>query len=59
MFFTETLEPQNYFEAIQHPRWIKAMQKKYNSIVENNTWGLIKLLEGKIPITTKWVFKIK
>jgi hypothetical protein len=27
--------------------------------VENNTWDLVKLLEGKIPITTKWVFKSK
>jgi hypothetical protein len=27
--------------------------------VENNTWDLVKLLEGKIPITTKWVFKCK
>jgi len=37
VFFTKTLEPQDYFETIQHLRWIEAMQKKYNSIVENNT----------------------
>ncbi len=56
VFLTKTLEPQDYFEAIQHPRWIEAMQQEYNSIVENNTSDLIKLLKGKI---TKWVFRIK
>ncbi len=59
MFLIETLEPKDYFETIQHPRWIETMQQEYNSILENNTWDLIKLLEGKIPITTRWVFKIK
>jgi hypothetical protein len=37
VFVTKTLEPQDYFEAIQHPRWIKAMQQEYNSMVVNNT----------------------
>jgi hypothetical protein len=59
VFLTKTLEPQDYFKTIQHPRWIETMQQEYNSIVKNNTWDLVKLPEGKIPFTTKWVFKIK
>jgi len=29
------------------------------SIQKNGTWQLVDLLEGKKPITNKWIYKIK
>ena len=35
------------------------MQSKYDSIVGNDTWDLVELLEGKKPLPCKWVYKKK
>ena len=35
------------------------MQQEIDSIQKNHTWDLVDLPQGKKPIGTKWVFKIK
>jgi len=35
------------------------MQKKYDSLVTNNTWTLVPLPVGRKLVSCKWVFKIK
>ena len=35
------------------------MQEEYNSLIQNNTWTLNDLPEGRKPLKCKWVFKIK
>ena len=35
------------------------MNKEYNSIMKNQTWGLTELPEDKTPIGCKWLFKYK
>jgi hypothetical protein len=35
------------------------MQQEMNSILKNNTWTLQLLLDGKKPISSKWVYKKK
>ncbi|GJR48107.1 uncharacterized mitochondrial protein-like protein [Tanacetum coccineum] len=52
-------EPRNYNEAKLKPQWLKAMKTELESIVKNNTWKLIPLLKGVIPIGLKLLFKIK
>jgi hypothetical protein len=37
--------------------WVETIWQKYNSIVENETWDLVSLLEGNTPITIKWILK--
>ncbi|XP_039309258.1 uncharacterized protein LOC113005856 isoform X1 [Solenopsis invicta] len=39
--------------------WYKAVQEEITSLLENKTWTLTKLPEGKKAINNKWVFKIK
>lgn len=39
--------------------WLKAVKEEIHSLEENNTWELIELPYGKIPIKTKWVFTLK
>lgn len=35
------------------------MNKEYQSLIQNNTWKLCDLPEGKKPIDSKWVFRTK
>ncbi|GJV48130.1 ribonuclease H-like domain, reverse transcriptase, RNA-dependent DNA polymerase [Tanacetum coccineum] len=52
-------EPRNYNEAKLKPQWLKAMKTELESIVKNNTWKLVPLPKGVVPIGLKWLFKIK
>lgn len=56
------IEPESPAEALQRSdstEWKKAMQCEYNSLIENRTWKLVDIPEGKRPIDCRWVFKIK
>ncbi|GKC18938.1 ribonuclease H-like domain, reverse transcriptase, RNA-dependent DNA polymerase [Tanacetum coccineum] len=52
-------EPRNYNEAKLKPQWLKAMKIELESIIKNNTWKLVLLPKGVVPIGLKWLFKIK
>jgi hypothetical protein len=51
--------PIDFFEAIGSHAWQTKMESKMESIRKNQTWELVQLLVGKIPITFKWVYNIK
>lgn len=55
-------EPQTFIEAVKSPDakfWKRAMQEEFDSLIQNKTFDLVSLPEGRKPITCKWVFKIK
>ena len=55
-------EPANYKEAVTGPdskQWEQAMANEYNSIMENGTWELVPLPQGRKPVGCKWVYKLK
>ena len=52
-------EPKSFAEALESEQWKEAMQQEIDSIHKNHTWDLVDLPEGKKPIGTKWVFKVK
>ena len=39
--------------------WISAMKKEMKSLDENDVWKLVKLLDGRKPVGSKWFFKTK
>ena len=39
--------------------WLEAMNEKMTSLERNDTWSLVRLLEGKNVVGYKWVFKNK
>lgn len=39
--------------------WKVAMCDEYDSLIENQTWSLVDLPNGRKPINNKWVFKTK
>ena len=55
-------EPSTLKEALssnQSKEWKVAADAEYQSLMENDTWELVKLPAGRTAIGCKWVFKTK
>ena len=55
-------EPKSLDEALSGPHakeWKEAADSEYQSLMENGTWDLVELPEGREAIGSKWVFKVK
>ena len=55
-------ESTSYQDAIDSPHttdWKKAMEEEITSLDTNETWILSTLPSGRVPIKSKWVYKIK
>lgn len=67
VFCTEILNsvienPKSVKEALNSDdadEWKSAMQRKYDSLIKNQTWKLVDKPEGKNVIGSKWVFALK
>lgn len=60
--YTGLSDPQTVEEALSSTEvkeWKQAMDAEMNSLMENETWNLVKLPPGKIALPNKWVFKRK
>ncbi|XP_019232848.1 PREDICTED: uncharacterized protein LOC109213495 [Nicotiana attenuata] len=57
--FSTLTEPYSFKEAAHDPRWVEAMDQEVKALEENHTWEIVDLPEGKKPIGSKWVFRIK
>ena len=59
---SEIDEPTTIEEALSgeySEQWKAAVDAEYKSLLENNTWELVKLPEGRKAIGCKWVFRVK
>jgi len=54
-----TDEPSTYHEASSIPEWQDAMSEELAALECTGTWDLVPLPSHAVPITCKWVFKIK
>ncbi|CAI8617211.1 unnamed protein product [Vicia faba] len=52
-------EPTTYKQAIKHDCWINAMDVELKALAENQTWVVVDLPSGKVPIGRHWVYKVK
>ncbi|GKE78952.1 retrovirus-related pol polyprotein from transposon TNT 1-94, partial [Tanacetum coccineum] len=52
-------EPTYYKQAIQHKRWVKAIEAELAALERNETWTVIEVPPCHKPITSKWVYKTK
>ena len=55
----EDVEPESIEEAFATENWSLAANAEYESLMENNTWELLDLPEGRKSIECKWIFKVK
>lgn len=51
--------PTSYFEAVKYACCREAMKSEVDALEANNTWEIMDLLKGKVPIDSKIVYKIK
>ena len=52
-------EPSTYQEVSRIPAWQLAMSEELAALDHQGTWDLIPLPSHTVPITSKWVFKVK
>ncbi|XP_073152041.1 uncharacterized protein [Henckelia pumila] len=50
---------QEALSNLEAPFWKEAIQKEIDSIMHNNTWELVDLPPGCIPLGSKWILKRK
>lgn len=58
----ETQIPKSYEQAMvssDAEKWLDAMADEYQSLIDNGTWTLEKLPEGKKAVKCKWVYATK
>ena len=53
------LEPAEFEEAKNYPKWIDAMKEELRMIEKNQTWELVDMLKHKKLIGVKWVYITK
>ena len=52
-------EPSTYDEVVGQQCWKEAMMEEYESIMKNDVWEVVPRPNGKLVVTSKWIFKIK
>jgi hypothetical protein len=52
-------EPSTYQEACGIPEWQLAMSEELAALDRQGTWDLVPFPSHVVPITSKWVYKIK
>jgi hypothetical protein len=56
---SSNIEPKTYNQASKLDCWRKAMDIELQALIDNQTWTVVDLPSGKVPIGCKWVYKIK
>jgi hypothetical protein len=52
-------KPSTFEEAAKQRVWKDAMMDEYQSIMKNAVWEVVPRPEGKLVVTSKWIYKIK
>ncbi|XP_075106832.1 uncharacterized protein LOC142179847 [Nicotiana tabacum] len=57
--YSAIIEPKTFAEAVKDPKWVAAMKDEISALEDNNTWSIVALPPGKMPIGCKSIFKVK
>jgi hypothetical protein len=52
-------EPSTFEEATHKQVWRDAMMEEYNSIMKNDVWEIVPRTEGKLVVTSSWLYRLK
>jgi hypothetical protein len=56
IFLVQSSDPQSYGKVVGNPFGESAMQKEYNSFLENQTWDMFPLPFGRKIVRYGWVY---
>ena len=59
VYIATVKEPETVELALQKDEWKQAMIFEFEALQRNNTWSLVPLPEGRIPIGCRWVYTVK
>ena len=57
--FSSVKEPKSVSDALTNQEWADAMKAEIDSLHDNSVWDLVQLPEGRKPVGSKWIFKVK
>ena len=56
---SDVKEPKSVCDVQKSQEWADAMRAETDSLHDHNVWELVELPEGRKPVGSKWVFKLK
>lgn len=56
---SDVKKPKSVSDALTNQEWVDAMKAEIDSLHDNSVWELVQLPEGRKPVGSKWVFKVK
>ncbi|RVX16118.1 Retrovirus-related Pol polyprotein from transposon RE2 [Vitis vinifera] len=59
VYIAAVKEPKIVELALQKNEWKQAMIFEFEALQRNNTWSLVPLPKGRIPIGCRWVYRVK
>ena len=59
MYIAAVKEPKIVELALQKNEWKQAMISEFEALQRNNTWSLVPLPKGRIPIGCRWIYRVK
>ena len=57
--YSSITEPGSFQQASKDPDWVHAMKLEIAALESNQTWSIVDLPSGKIPIGCRWIYKVK
>jgi hypothetical protein len=58
-YMVQSTDPHNYNRVVGNPLWKEAMQKEYDSLLQNQTWNLVPCPPEMNIFRCRWVHRIK
>jgi hypothetical protein len=58
-YMVQSTDPRNYNRVVGNPLWQAAMQKEYDSLLQNQTWHLVPHPLERNIFRCRWVHRIK
>jgi hypothetical protein len=56
-YMTLGSDPQSHSEAAGNPLWEASIYEEYSALMDNNTWDLVPLPNGRKLVRCRWIYQ--